>query len=104
VLLYNSAQAENHWIGLKLNPVRSAPGGVGALIRWSAGGVVRSRSKTGGGSYLSSQDQREILGLGKAAQADWIEVHWPAPSTRVDRISGVPGGKYFTVEEGKRIR
>ena len=42
--------------------------------RWSAGGVVRERLKTGGGSYLSSHDPRLVLGLGAARGVDWVEV------------------------------
>ena len=104
VLLYNTAQSGNHWVGLKLNPVKSAPGAAGAIIRWSANGVVRSRLRTAGGSYLSSHDPREILGLGSAVRADWIEIRWPAPSTQVDRITDVASGKYIAIDEGKGVR
>ena len=104
LLLSNEGRGGNRWVGLKLKPVRAAPGAAGALIRWSADGVVRSRLKTAGGSFLSSHDPREILGLGKAVRADWIEIRWPAPSTQVDRFTGVAPGKYYTVEEGKGIR
>ncbi len=104
LVLYNTAQSGNHWVGLNLIPVRAAPGAAGALIRWSAGGVVRSRLKTAGGSYLSSHDPREILGLGSSVRADWIEIHWPAPSRQVDRIGPVAAGRYLTMEEGKGVR
>jgi hypothetical protein len=104
LVLYNTARAENRWIGLTLKPVKSAPGAAGTLIQWSAAGVVRSRLVTAGGSYMSSHDPRQLLGLGKAARADWIEVHWPAPSKQVDRVSNVASGKYFVMEEGKGFR
>src|SRR6185312_12435766 len=97
LVLYNEARSGNHWIGLNLKAVRSAPGAPGAMIRWSAGGVVRSRMKTAGGSFLSSHDPREILGLGKATRADWIEIRWPAPSKQVDRIIAVPSDRYVVV-------
>jgi hypothetical protein len=51
--------------------------GVGATITWSAGGVKRSRYKSNGGSYLSSHDMREVLGLGTATKLDWVEITWP---------------------------
>ncbi len=104
VVLYNTAQSGNHWVGLNLVPVQAAPAAAGTLIRWSAGGIVRSRLKTAGGSYLSSHDPREILGLGSTARVDWIEIHWPAPSKQVDRIGPLAAGKYFRVEEGKGTR
>src|SRR5579864_1163700 len=93
LVLYNEARSGNHWVGLKLMPVRSAPGAAGALIRWSVDGVVRSRFRTAGGSYLSSNGPREILGLGKSTRVEWIEIRWPAPSKQVNRITGVASGK-----------
>ena len=66
-------------------------------------GVTRSRLKTAGGSYLSSHDPREVIGLGTAAKLDWLEVKWPAPSARVERIDDVPVDRYVRVVEGKGI-
>lgn len=104
LVLYNTEASGNRWLGLNLIPTHAAPGAAGTLIRWSAGGVVRSRLKTAGGSYLSSHDPREILGLGNAGRTDWIEIHWPGPSKGVDRIGPLAAGKYFIVEEGKGVR
>jgi enediyne biosynthesis protein E4 len=103
VLLRNQAGSGHHWIGLRLQGAACNRDAVGARITWSAGGMTRSRMKNGGGSYLSSHDPRDVLGLGPAAAADWIEVKWPAPSTRVERLERVAGGRYLTVVEGKGI-
>ena len=51
------------------------------MIRWSVSGKVFSRTRTAGGSFLSTRDPRELIGLGKS-QIDWVEVKWPAPSSR----------------------
>ncbi len=67
---------------------------------WSIGGVKRSRLKNSGGSYLSSHDPREVIGLGAATKLDWLEICWPAPSNRVDRLVDLPLGRYTTVTEG----
>jgi enediyne biosynthesis protein E4 len=101
LLLKNSAGEGNHWIGLRLQGTACNRDGVGATIRWSAGGVTRSRFKANGGSYLSSHDLREVLGLGTATKVDWVEIAWPAPSTRVERITDVPIDRYVTIVEGK---
>jgi enediyne biosynthesis protein E4 len=101
LLLKNNAGEGNHWIGLRLQGTGCNRDGVGATIRWSAGGVTRSRFKANGGSYLSSHDMREVLGLGTATKADWVEIAWPAPSTRVERITDVPIDRYVTIVEGK---
>jgi hypothetical protein len=56
--------------------------------------------KTGGGSYLSSHDPREILGLGPVAKIDWLEIRWPAPSKTVQRLTNLPLDRYIKVIEG----
>jgi hypothetical protein len=65
--------------------------------------VKRSRLKTSGGSYLSSHDPREVIGLGTASRVDWLEIRWPRPSRRVERLESVPVGRYLRVVEGKGI-
>ena len=45
VLLKNRTGAENHWLGLTLEGVTSNRDAVGAKLRWSAGGVIRSTSR-----------------------------------------------------------
>ena len=101
VLLKNLAAPQNHWVGLKLQGTTCNHDAIGARIRWSAGGVVRSRLKTSGGSYLSSHDVREVLGLGTHAAADWVEIQWPKPSTKVSRIEKPAIDRYLTVIEPK---
>ena len=99
LLLRNVSNAENHWLGLKLEGVRCNRDAIGAKIRWSAGGTVRSRLKNGGGSYLSSHDPREVLGVGTAAKMEWVEITWPRPSGKVQRIENPPLGRYHTIRE-----
>ena len=101
LLLRNQAGTSNHWLGLKLRGTRSNRDGIGARITWSAGGVKRSRLKNSGGSYLSSHDPREVLGLGAAAKLDWIDVKWPAPGGRVERFTGLPVDRYVEIVEGQ---
>jgi enediyne biosynthesis protein E4 len=103
VLLQNHCQAGNSWAGLHLEGATANRDAIGARITWSAGGVKRSRLKTGGGSYLSSHDPRMILGCGTAEKIDWVEIRWPAPSKRIERIENVPLRKYSHVVEGKGI-
>jgi hypothetical protein len=98
VLLKNQSGAGNHWLGLKFEGVNCNRDAIGAKIRWSAGGVVRSRLKNAGGSYLSSHDPREILGSG-AAKIDWVEITWPKPSGRTQRIANPAMDRYMTVKE-----
>ena len=103
LVLRNRARSRHRWIGITLKSSKSNPAAIGAVVRWSVGGTVRSRYVRGGGSYLSSHDPRIVLGLGKAAKADWIEVRWPAPGGQIDRIEGATANRYITITEGKGI-
>ncbi len=101
ILLRNEGGNKNNWLGLQLTSTKSNPGAVGAVITWSAGGVKRSRFKTGGGSYLSSHDPREILGVGRAAKIDSVEIKWPGG--RVDKLANLPIKQYIKVVEGEGV-
>jgi hypothetical protein len=101
VLLKNSTGGGNHWLGVKLQGTTCNRDAIGATITWSAGGKQRSRYKSNGGSYLSSHDMRDVLGAGSAAKLDWVEIKWPAPSTRVERLTDLPIDRYVTIVEGK---
>jgi hypothetical protein len=103
ILLQNRAGNGNHWLGVRLRGSTANRDAIGARLTWSAGGVQRSRLKNNGGSYLSSHDPRDILGIGTAAKFDWLEIKWPKPSTRVDRFTTLPLDRYITIEEGKGI-
>ena len=101
VLLKNTVGEGNHWIGLRLQGTTCNRDAIGARITWSMKDVVRSRLKTSGGSYLSSHDMREVLGLGPATKVDSLEIKWPPPSGRVERFTDVPIDRYITIVEGK---
>jgi hypothetical protein len=101
VLLRNEGGNRHKWLGLNLVATASNPGAVGATITWTAGGVKRSRLKTSGGSYLSSHDPREILGIGQAAKIDEVEINWP--SGKIDKLTNPPINTYVKVVEGEGV-
>jgi hypothetical protein len=103
LLLQNRSDAGNHYLGVRLQGVNYNRDAIGARLTWLAGGKKRSRLKTSGGSYLSSHDPREVLGLGSATKLDWLEIRWPAPSSRVERFTNVLPNRYITIVEGKGI-
>ncbi|HEY6244982.1 MAG TPA: CRTAC1 family protein [Pyrinomonadaceae bacterium] len=98
VLLRNEGGNRNNWLGLQLIATKSNPAATGAIISWEAGGVKRRRLKTAGGSYLSSHDPREILGLGAATKIDSVEVRWPGG--HVDKLTNLQINTYVKVVEG----
>jgi len=103
LLLRNRAAAGRHWVGLKLEGKDCNRDAIGAQITWSVGGAQRSRLRNGGGSYLSSHDPREVIGLGAATALDWLEIRWPKPSGRVERVKNVPIDRYLHIVEGRGI-
>jgi enediyne biosynthesis protein E4 len=101
VLLRNNAGTQNHWLGLRLMGKRSNPDAVGARVTYQAGDLKRGRMKVAGGSYLSSHDPRIVLGLGKRAKLDWLEIKWPLPSGKIERFTDLPIDSYVTIVEGE---
>ena len=104
LLLKNNAAKGSNWLGLKLEGIRSNRDAIGARILWTVGGQKHSLLKNNGGSYLSSHDPREVLGIGTAAKIDELEIHWPGPSKQVDRFSDLPMNRYIHIIEGSGIQ
>ena len=104
LLLKNNAAKGNNWLGLKLEGSQCNRDAIGARIYWTATGKKRFRLKNNGGSYLSSHDPREVLGIGSAAKIDELEIHWPAPSKKVDKFTNLPVNRYVRVLEDGGIR
>jgi hypothetical protein len=103
LLLKNNAAKGNNWLGIKLEGVTCNRDAIGARIVWKAGGKVRQRLKNNGGSYLSSHDPREVLGIGAATQIDTLEIHWPGPSKHIDKLSNIAPNRYLHIVEGKGV-
>jgi len=57
--------------------------------------------RTAGGSYLSTSDPREVLGVGVSAKIQNIEIRWP--SGTVDKLTNLPLNRYIKVVEGSGI-
>ena len=103
LLLRNRAARGRHWLGLRLVGTQSNCDAVGATVTWQAGDLKRSRTKVGGGSFLSSHDPRLVLGLGARPRIDWLEVRWPLPGGKTERFTNLPIDRYITIVEGKGI-
>jgi len=100
ILLKNEAAQRNHWLGIKLIGTRSNIDAIGAQITYQSGDLKRTRTKVGGGSYLSSHDPRIVLGIGGRTKIDWVEVRWPKPGGTTQRFINLPIDRYITIEEG----
>ena len=104
LLLKNVSAPANHWLGVRLMGKKSNPDAIGARIIWQSGDLKRSRLKVGGGSYLSSHDPREVLGIGARTKVDRLEIHWPQPSGRVETFTDLPINRYITIVESLGLK
>jgi hypothetical protein len=103
ILLKNNGAKGNNWLGIKLEGKTCNRDATGTKITWKAGGKTMRRLKNNGGSYLSSHDPREILGIGAAAKIEELEIQWAAPSKQVDKFTNLEVNRYIRIVEGKGI-
>ena len=99
-MLRNNVGQHRAWLAVELQGTTSNRDAVGARLTYKADDLTRSRMKTGGGSFLSSHDARMLLGLGKRAKMDWLDVQWPQPSGNVEHFTDLPVDRYITIVEG----
>ena len=100
VLLHNAVGSQNHWLGVNLVGTKSNTDAIGARITYQSGDLKQRRMKVGGGSFLSAHDPRIVLGIGKRTKLDWLEIRWPQPSGKIERITELPIDRYITIVEG----
>jgi len=78
------------WIRFELMTGTPGRPAIGAVVEVHTGDRVIYRQVKGGGSYLSANDPRLLVGLGSAARVERVVIHWPsgACSTLVDPAPG----------------
>ena len=97
VVLRNNG-AKNHWMGLRLVGTKSNRNGIGARVTViDTAGRRRVYDVTNSGSYISSNDQRVIIGLGAATGVEAVEVRWPGRQTQT--ISRPAIDQYHTINQ-----
>jgi len=100
ILVRNNIGRENHWLGVRLVGTKANIDAIGAKVTYRCGDFQRHKFKVGGGSYLSSHDPRMVLGLGQRTKIDWLEIQWPQPSGKTERLADLPVDRYITIVEG----
>jgi len=101
VLLRNDGGNGNHWLGLILQGEKGLASAIGAKITIRAGGkrqVLVNQWSTG---YLSNNDPRLHIGLGKQISIDELEIQWPDGNK--DIFKNIDSGQYLTIVKGKGI-
>jgi hypothetical protein len=100
VLLRNSADVGQHWLGIELKGRRRRDV-VGARVIVQVGGRRITQFVQGGGSYLSSGDRRLLFGLGKSVAIDRLTVVWPSGEKEHWSGDHFPVDRYHVLIEGK---
>jgi enediyne biosynthesis protein E4 len=98
-LLLNNVGNRNQWLGLRLvskDGGRDLPGAK-VEVATTNKSVLRRRARTDG-SYLSANDPRVLVGLGKVGRVDVVRVRWPDGSSSEWR--NPPLNKYHTWKQG----
>jgi len=102
----NETKNANHRALFRLLGTRSNKSAIGARVIVStsspAGTTTQIGEVRGGGSYLSSNDQRLHFGLGAATVMTHVQVHWP--SGLFEDLKDVPADAIYTIVEGQGIK
>lgn len=97
-VLHNETSLEHHFIGLELLPVnRVHPSGGRVIVTTQTD--ERVVPVVAGGSYLSANDPRLIIGLGDLGGPVDVEVKWSAQ--RSDRYENLTPDRYWILPEGQ---
>jgi hypothetical protein len=100
-LLRNDTSSANHWLAVRTRGTKSNRDGIGTRVIVEAGGLRQQGWVRSGSSYLSASDLVAWFGLGGAATADKVTLHWPNGGEQT--LTNVAADREIVVEEGKGI-
>ncbi len=101
-LLRNDGGNKNNWIKLKLVGATCNRTAIGARVRVVTGKHIQTDEVHSGTSVMSQSDLRLHFGLGRAPQADLIEVKWPT-TQRAEKFTNIEANQFLTIKEGAGI-
>jgi hypothetical protein len=100
-LFINQTRNANHRVLFRLIGVKSNRAAIGARMIVFTSTMTQIDEVRGGGSYLSSNDQRLHFGLGSDGTMKKVEIEWP--SGLKEELRNVPGDAIYMIVEGKGI-
>jgi hypothetical protein len=99
VVLKNVASVERkHWIGLELIGEKNRDV-VGARVVVETAGGKQTRFIKGGGSFGSTNDRRQVVGLGADPAVTRVTVYWPSGKTQ--EFTDLAINRYWKLAEGE---
>ncbi|MGA9670017.1 MAG: CRTAC1 family protein [Terracidiphilus sp.] len=98
----NETRNANHRVLFRLVGTRSNNGGIGARVTVSTASMEQTDEVRGGGSYLSSNDQRLHFGLGSERLIKSVTILWP--SGLREQLNDIPADAIYSLVEGQGIK
>jgi hypothetical protein len=100
-LLRNDGGNKNAWLQVKAIAAGRNRDGIGTKVTVTAGGVHQTGWTRSGSSFCSQSELTAFFGLGKAPQADSVELLFPSGARQV--LQGVKANQLIVVQEGKGL-
>lgn len=101
-LYLNETRNSNHRVLFRLVGTRSNKAAIGARVTVTTSSMEQVDEVRGGGSYLSSNDQRLHFGLGSERLMKRVQIHWP--SGLIEEIKYLPADAIYTLVEGQGVQ
>ena len=98
----NETRNSNHRVLFRLVGTKSNKAAIGARVTVTTASMEQIDEVRGGGSYLSSNDQRLHFGLGSETLMKRVQIAWP--SGLKEEFKDVPGDAIYTLVEGLGIK
>ncbi|MCK5471264.1 MAG: CRTAC1 family protein, partial [Cyclobacteriaceae bacterium] len=90
---------ENNWLGITLEGKFGPASAIGVLVTVKTGNKTQVLVNQWATTYLSYNDPRLHVGLGKFDKIDQLEVIWPQGDKEI--YKGVDANQYITIVQGK---
>jgi hypothetical protein len=98
----NQTRNANHRVLFRLVGTKSNKAAIGARVTVATASMEQMDEVRGGGSYLSSNDQRLHFGLGSERLIKSVTILWP--SGLKEELKDVPADAIYTLVEGQGIK
>jgi hypothetical protein len=96
-LWFNDSSGGAHRLAFDLQETKSNRDGIGAIIKFTAGGKVQYNHVSSAAGYASASAGPTHFGLGTSKSAELAEIRWPSGVTQ--ELRNVGADRVVTVRE-----
>jgi hypothetical protein len=101
-VLRNDGGNSNHWLGLTLKGRQGQAAAISAKVTVTAGEMKQVLINQWTTGYLSSNDPRLHIGLGKNKKIDILEIKWSDGT--IETYKNIDSNRYITIMQGAGIQ